>query len=89
MSPCKLTMKQSGWRWGSNFVEKTKGAFKRYGWNRYRIHCVGPHIRIFVNGVPTTDYVDTMHREGYIAVQHHGEKGKIYRFRNIRISAAD
>ena len=67
------------------FVEKTKGAFKRNEWNRYRIHCVGPSIRIYVNGVLTTDYIDIVDREGYIAVQHHGEKGQIYRFRNIRI----
>jgi len=67
------------------FVEATKGSFKRDGWNRYRIHCVGASLRIYVNGVLTTDYVDTMDREGHIAVQHHGEKGKIYRFRNIRI----
>jgi hypothetical protein len=26
-----------------------------------------------------------MDAEGYLAVQHHGEKGKIYRFRNVRI----
>jgi len=67
------------------FVEKTKGAFKRHDWNRYRVHCVGPSLRISVNGVLTTDHVDTMDREGYLAVQHHGEKGKIYRFRNLRI----
>jgi hypothetical protein len=67
------------------FVERTKGAFDRDGWNRYRIHCVGPSIRIYVNDVLTTDYVDTMDREGYLAVQHHGEKGQIYRFRNLRI----
>jgi hypothetical protein len=67
------------------FVESTRGAFKRYDWNRYRIHCVGPSLRIFVNGVPTTDFIDTVDREGYIAVQHHGEKGQIYRFRGLRI----
>jgi len=67
------------------FVGSTKGAFKRHGWNRYRIHCVGDSIRIYVNGVLTTDYMDAKDREGYIAVQHHGEKGKIYRFRNLRI----
>jgi len=67
------------------FVAATKGAFKRDGWNRYRIHCVGASLRIYLNGVLTTDYVDTVDRQGYIAVQHHGEKGKIYRFRNIRI----
>jgi hypothetical protein len=67
------------------FVEQTKGAFKRHDWNRYRIHCVGPSIRIYVNDVLTTDYVDTMDREGYLGIQHHGEKGQIYRFRNLRI----
>jgi hypothetical protein len=24
-------------------------------------------------------------REGYLAVQHHGEKGKVYRYRNLRV----
>ncbi len=67
------------------FVERTKGAFKQGDWNRYRIHCVGPNIRIYLNDVLTTDYVDTVDREGCFAVQHHGEKGQIYRFRNLRI----
>jgi len=67
------------------FVAATKGAFKRDGWNRYRIHCVGNSLRVYVNGVMTTDYFDATDRAGYIAIQHHGEKGKIYRFRNLRI----
>jgi len=70
---------------GKAFVERTQGAFKRYGWNRYRIHCVGPNLRIYLNDVLTTDYVDTTDREGFLAVQHHGEDGQIYRFRNLRI----
>lgn len=67
------------------FIQRTKGAFDRDGWNRYRIHCVGAGIRVYVNDVLTTDTVDTVDREGYLAIQHHGEKGKIYRFRNLRI----
>ncbi len=67
------------------FVQRTKGAFKRDGWNRYRIHCVGPNIRIYLNDVLTTDYMDTVDRAGYLAVQHHGEKGQVYRFRNLRV----
>ncbi len=67
------------------FVKASKGAFKRHDWNRYRIHCVGDSIRVYVNGVMTTDYMDATDRAGYIAIQHHGEKGKIYRFRNLRI----
>ncbi|HPC95005.1 MAG TPA: DUF1080 domain-containing protein [Sedimentisphaerales bacterium] len=67
------------------FVQNTRGAFQRDDWNRYRIHCVGPSIRIYVNGVLTTDYIDTADRDGHIAIQHHGEAGMIYRFRNLRI----
>ncbi|HNS23042.1 MAG TPA: DUF1080 domain-containing protein [Sedimentisphaerales bacterium] len=67
------------------FVQRTKGAFRRDDWNRYRIHCVGSNLRIYLNDVLTTDCVDTVDREGYLAIQHHGEKGKIYRFRNLRI----
>jgi len=67
------------------FVQRTKGAFNRNGWNRYRIHCVGSSIRIYLNGVLTTDTMDTVDREGYLAILHHGEKGTIYRFRNLRI----
>lgn len=67
------------------FVQRTKGAFNRDGWNRYRIHCVGASIRIYLNDVLTVDTVDTVDREGSLAIQHHGEKGQIYRFRNLRI----
>lgn len=67
------------------FVESARGVFQRDDWNRYRIHCVGPSIRIYVNGVLTTDYIDTADRDGHIAIQHHGEAGMIYRFRNLRI----
>jgi hypothetical protein len=33
----------------------------------------------------TTAYRDTMDSEGVIGIQHHGEDGKIYRFRDLRI----
>ena len=67
------------------FREKTKGSFKRHDWNKYKIHVEGDRIRIWVNGVLCTDYTDDVDATGYIALQHHGEKGKLYRFRNIRI----
>lgn len=80
-----LNPRQNDANSAKEFVRRTKGAFQRDGWNRYRIHCVGPNIRIYLNNVLTTDYVDTVDREGYLAIQHHGEKDKIYRFRNLRI----
>lgn len=67
------------------FIERAGTSFKRHGWNKYRIECRGDHIKISVNGVTTTDIHDQEDAKGYIALQHHGEKGQTYRFRNIRI----
>lgn len=67
------------------FREKTEGSFKRYDWNTYRIKAEGDHLQIWVNGVLCTDYKDDMDAEGYIGIQHHGEDGQVYRFRNLRI----
>ena len=53
---------------------------------------VSETLGIEVNGVVTTDVKDSVDPQGYIALQHHGEKGQVYRFRNIRIqeiTAAD
>jgi hypothetical protein len=67
------------------FRKNAGDCFKRDGWNKYRIECVGDSLKISVNGVMTTDFKDSVDSQGYIALQHHGERGKIYRFRNIRI----
>ncbi len=68
------------------FLKKARGVYKQNEWNKYRIHCEGEKIKIYVNGVLTTDVSDGMDSQGYIAIQHHGEKGgNMYRFRNIRI----
>ncbi len=64
---------------------EVRDAFKRTGWNQYRITCKGDSLKIEVNGVVTSDYHDGMDAEGYIAIQHHGEKGQTYKFRNLRI----
>ena len=67
------------------FREKTKGVFKQNDWNKYRIQAEGTRIRIWVNEVLCTDFIDDMDAQGYIGLQHHGEDGQVYKFRNIRI----
>lgn len=67
------------------FRARAGDAFKRNDWNTYRITCKGSHLKIEVNGVVTTDVEDATDASGPIAIQHHGEKGKTYRFRNLRI----
>jgi len=74
-----------GWLVPLKGKPKAQAAFKNGKWNKYRIEAIGQRIRIWVNGVQTVDFKDKADAEGYIALQHHGEKDKIYRFRNIRI----
>ena len=67
------------------FRKRAGDAFKRNDWNKYRITCKGSKITIEVNGVVTTDIEDDKDASGPIGIQHHGEKGQTYMFRNLRI----
>lgn len=60
-------------------------ALNRNGWNRFVITAVEDFITIEVNGVPTVSFRDTADASGYIGIQHHGEDGQTYRFRNLFI----
>lgn len=71
------------------FKERSEGAFKRNEWNHYRITCKGNRIIIEVNGVVTTDIEDDLDASGVIGLQHHGERGQTYMFRNLRIKQLD
>ena len=74
-----------GWLNPLEGKHEAQAAFKNGQWNHYRVEAIGDHLRFWVNGVLTTDYWDSVDIEGHIALQHHGEKGKTYRFRNVRI----
>ncbi|WDE95532.1 DUF1080 domain-containing protein [Lentisphaera profundi] len=73
--------------------EAKKKVYKHLEWNKYRVECRGPEIKIFLNGSLMTHVIDTKSSEGHIAIQHHGSKkfaktGKtdnIIKFRNITI----
>jgi len=67
------------------FRKQAGESFKPKQWNKYRIECRGENLKIFVNGLKTTDYNDKLDAKGYLAIQHHGEKGQTYRFRHLRI----
>lgn len=62
-----------------------RDALKRNDWNIYHIRCVGDQLTITLNGVEVTNLKDDTDAEGYIAIQHHGEQGQTYKFRNIQI----
>ncbi|MBI9018035.1 MAG: DUF1080 domain-containing protein [Phycisphaerae bacterium] len=67
------------------FLKNAGDCFKQGQWNKYRIECNGSHIKISVNDIVTTDVHDQWDTAGFIGIQHHGEKGLEYKFRNIRI----
>lgn len=67
-------------------------AYKKYGWNKYRIEADGNMIRIWLNGVNTANLYDNETPDGFIAFQVHGignskpwQEGKEIQWRNIRI----
>jgi hypothetical protein len=62
-----------------------RDALNRNGWNHYEITCVKDLIRIEVNGVQTVRFRDATDASGFIGIQHHGEDGQTYRFRNLFI----
>ncbi|TWU34348.1 family 78 glycoside hydrolase catalytic domain [Novipirellula artificiosorum] len=62
-----------------------RDALNRNGWNRFVITCIEDRISIEVNGVNTVDFRDKTDAAGYIGIQHHGEDGQTYRFRNLFI----
>jgi hypothetical protein len=73
----------------AEFRKRAGDTFKRNDWNTYRITCKGNKIKIEVNGVVTTDIEDDKDAKGVIGIQHHGEKGQTYKFRNLRIKVLD
>jgi len=65
-----------------------KAAFKDGEWNKFRIVCIGDHIRTWVNGIPVADVTDSMTRKGFIGLQVHSFRGDTpawVQWRNIRI----
>jgi hypothetical protein len=79
-----------GWLYPLDLNLAGKTAFKKNGWNHYRIECIGYSMRIWLNGIPTAWLYDDMTPSGFIALQVHsiGTKeleGKKIRWKNIRI----
>jgi len=74
-----------GWLVPLEGQEEAQGAFRNDQWNTYRIKAVRNQIEIWVNGIQTVKTTDGVTAQGHLALQHHGEKGLEYRFRNIRI----
>ncbi len=78
------------WLYPLEYNTGAKKAYKANDWNTCRIECIGPVMRVWINGVPTSNLVDAMTPKGFIALQVHAidkaeEAGQTIRWRNIRI----
>ena len=69
----------------AEFRARAGDSYKQGEWNTYRIVCVGPRIQVYVNNTLTTEIYDEMDLAGPVGIQHHGEAGLVYMFRNLRI----
>lgn len=79
-----------GWLYPLEYNVAGKKAYKQSDWNQARIECIGPVIRIWINGIPTANLVDDLTTRGFIALQVHSvqkpeNSGQQVRWRNIRI----
>lgn len=81
-----------GWLYPLAENPKGRAAFNPGGWNSYRVEAIGPSIRVWINGVNTSNLIDDMTAEGFIGFQVHGigndedKNGTQVRWRNIRIA---
>ena len=78
------------WLYTLEYNPAAKSAYRKTGWNHYRIECIGQTLRTWVNGVPAAYLIDDMPTKGFIALQVHSisspaDAGKQIRWRNIRI----
>ena len=90
-----------GW-WGSLYDESRRNkvlaradaaviqkTLKPDGWNRYKIHCEGRRIRLYINGTLTVDYTEPDPKiplVGVIALQIHGGSPSEAWYREITIT---
>ncbi len=81
------------WKWMYDLTqnEPARQAFKIWDWNTFRIEAIGNTIKVWVNGVPSTNLISDKYSKGYIALKIHSlkpdEKGEevLVHFKNIRI----
>lgn len=73
--------------WLHDLAERpaARAAFDPQGWNRYRIECVGPWIRSWINDVPAADHFDPLDLEGFLALQVHSGRDTDLTWRGLRL----
>ena len=69
----------------AEFEKRVKNVVKRNDWNKYKVHCEGKRIRIYVNDKLITDTEHDKNLSGAFGIQHHGGNAGMMKFRNLRV----
>lgn len=70
---------------------RARAAFKLREWNHFRMEAIGNNLKVWVNGTPTCNLINSKYKKGYIALKIHSlgnnpEREKAFvHFKNIRI----
>jgi hypothetical protein len=62
---------RKGWRYPLEYNPAAKQAFKKGGWNSYKIIAYQNHIITWLNGVPVANLVEESTESGFIGLQVH------------------
>lgn len=81
------------WKWMYDLKQNdpARQAFKIFGWNTFRIEAIGNNMKVWLNGVPSTNLINDKYAKGYIALKIHSlgadskDKDVLVHFKNIRI----
>ncbi len=79
------------WLYDLSKDDRARKAYHMGEWNHFRVEASGPSIKVWVNGIPTTNMINSKYTNGYVALKIHALKNVpeqeswIGRFKNIRI----
>lgn len=74
-----------GWLDDLSDSPAARAAFRLGEWNTYRVECLGPWIRTWVNGVPAADHFDPLDLAGHFGLQVHSGNDTRVRWRDFRL----
>tara|TARA_B100001027_G_C16186949_1_gene294170 strand:- start:83 stop:712 length:630 start_codon:yes stop_codon:yes gene_type:complete len=70
----------------AEYSKRVQGLFDANSWNHFRISCVGPKAKTFLNGQLVAETDELVQTKGSFGIQHHGKGGSV-RFRKLRARA--
>ena len=70
----------------AEYSKRVQGLFDANSWNHFRISCVGPKAKTFLNGQLVAETDELVQAKGSFGIQHHGKGGSV-RFRKLRARA--